>query len=337
MGDEGRINNQIVLRELPGGQLSVDTFEQATGAVPSPAEGEVLCRTLLLSIDAANRAWMQGATYRGALSPGQVMDGFTLARVEESRADGLAVGEIVECQNGWQDYAVHPARAVAPLEVRGELSHHLGVLGLSGLTAYHGLLDVGRPRPGQTVVTSAAAGAAGNVAAQIARISGCRSVGIAGSDEKCLLLTERLGLDAAVNHRSPDFRADLKAACPDGIDVYFDNTGGEILEAVLFRMNQGGAIACCGVVSQYDTATPASGPRGVPGLLVTKRLRMEGFIVMDYADRRDHALADLAGWVADGRLVVLEDPFEGLGSAPEALVDLLAGGNVGKRYVRVAS
>jgi len=336
MGDE-QTNHQVLIRELPTAELTVDAFALASGPVPEPAEGEVLCRTLLLSIDAANRAWMQGATYRGALHAGQVMDGFTLARVEESRADGISVGDIVECQNGWQDFAVHPARAVSPVEVMGELSHHLSVLGLSGLTAYHGLLAVGRPVAGQTVVTSAAAGAAGNVVAQIARIRGCRSVGIAGTDEKCRTLVDRLGLDAAVNHHSPEFRTELKAACPDGIDVYFDNTGGDILEAALFRMNQGGVIVCCGVVSQYDTSNPAPGPRGVPGLVVTKRLRMEGFIVMDFADGHRAAVEELAGWIDSGELQVLEDPYDGLESAPEALVDLLAGGNVGKRFVRVAT
>jgi len=336
MGDE-QTNNQVLIRELPTAELTVDAFELATGPVPEPADGEVLCRTLLLSIDAANRAWMQGATYRGALSAGQVMDGFTLARVEDSKADGISVGDIVECQNGWQDLAVHPARAVSRVELRGELSHHLSVLGVSGLTAYHGLLGVGRPVARQTVVTSAAAGAAGNVAAQIARIVGCRSVGVAGTDEKCRMLVDDLGLDAAINHRSPEFRTELKAACPDGIDVYFDNTGGDILEAALFRMNQGGTIVCCGVVSQYDTSSPAPGPRGVPGLLVTKRLRMEGFIVMDFADGHGAAIEELAGWIDSGELRVLEDPYDGLESAPEALVDLLAGGNVGKRFVRVAS
>jgi NADPH-dependent curcumin reductase CurA len=174
------------------------------------------------------------------------------------------------------------------------------------------------------------------VAGQIAKLEGCRVVGTASTDEKCAALTERLGFDAAVNYRADDFRAALKAACPDVIDIYFDNTGGDVLGAALFRMNVGGRIVCCGVVSQYDTASPDPGPRGVPGLLVNKRLRMEGFLLFDFAKRYAEARAALAGWVSEGKLQVIEDRFEGLEQAPRALVDLLAGGNLGKRTVHVA-
>jgi len=212
----------------------------------------------------------------------------------------------------------------------------MSVLGMTGATAYFGLLDLGKPQPGETVVVSAAAGAVGSIVGQIAKLKGCRVVGIAGSDEKCAWLTDELGFDAAINYRSEHVADAVRAACPNGVDVFFDNTGGPVLEAALSRMNQGGRIVCCGVVSQYDTANPAPGPRGVPGLLVTKRLRMEGFIVMDYFADRAAAESELAGSVADGRLRVVEDVIPGLEHAPAALVGLLAGDNIGKRMVRVS-
>ena len=212
----------------------------------------------------------------------------------------------------------------------------MSVFGLTGLTAYFGLFDVGRPRSGETVLVSAAAGATGNVAGQLARIAGCRVVGTAGTDEKCAWLTDELGFDAAINYKTETVRRSIKDSCPDGIDIYFDNTGGDILEAALFRMNRGGRVVCCGVVSQYDTNDPSPGPRGVPGLIVTKRLRMEGFIVMDFLDRRDVATKALQSWVDSGQVVVREEILEGLEGAPAGLVGLLRGDNIGKRIIRVA-
>jgi NADPH-dependent curcumin reductase CurA len=225
---------------------------------------------------------------------------------------------------------------VRVFEPLGPLPRHLSVLGATGLTAYFGLFDVGRPEPGETVVVSAAAGATGSIVGQLARIHGCHVVGVAGSAEKNRWLVDELGFDAAVDYKAEDFRAQLKAACPDGVDVYFDNTGGAVLAAVLFRMNLRGRIVCCGVVSQYDTSTPEPGPFGIPGLLVTKRVRMEGFLVFDYDDRRDEALAALAGWLESGDLIATEDVLEGLEQAPAGLVGLLAGDNLGKRMVHVA-
>ncbi|MCZ6617084.1 MAG: NADP-dependent oxidoreductase, partial [Gammaproteobacteria bacterium] len=201
----------------------------------------------------------------------------------------------------------------------GDPARYLGVLGGTGLTAYFGLFKVGEPASGETVVVSAAAGAVGHLA-----------------DEKCHQLVTELGFDAAVNYREDGFRQAFKEACPGGIDVYFDNTGGEILGSALFRMNQNGRIVCCGVVSQYDTLNPASGPRGVPGLLVNKRLRMQGFLVFDYIEEYETARFEIKNWLANGELKTWEDAYEGLESAPRALVDLLAGGNIGKRIVRVA-
>jgi NADPH-dependent curcumin reductase CurA len=329
-------NRQILVKELPEGPLEERHFELREGPIPTPGDGEVLTRTIYLSLDPANRAWMRGATYRAPVAAGEVMAGFTVAEVVDSRDPGFRPGELVECGSGWQEHAVHPARALSRLEPRGPLSHHLSVLGGTGLTAYFGLLEIGRPREGETVVVSAAAGATGSVAGQIARIQGCRTVGLAGSDEKCAWLTGELGFDAAINYKTEEVRQALKEHCPDGIDVYFDNTGGEILEAALSRMNLRGRVVCSGVVSQYDTAAPAPGPRGVPGLVVTKRLRMEGFIVSDFFRQRAEATDQLAGWIADGQLVVREDILEGIEAAPRGLIGLLRGENIGKRMVRVA-
>ena len=328
-------NRQILVKELPEGPLEERHFELREGPIPTPGDGEVLTRTIYLSLDPANRAWMRGATYRAPVEAGQVMAGFTVAEVVDSRDPGFRPGDLVECGSGWQEHAVHPVKALSRLEPRGPLSHHLSVLGGTGLTAYFGLLKIGRPRKGETVVVSAAAGATGSVAGQIARIQGCRTVGLAGSDEKCAWLTGELGFDAAINYKTGEVRQALKEHCPDGIDVYFDNTGGEILEAALSRMNLRGRVVCSGVVSQYDTAAPAPGPRGVPGLVVTKRLRMEGFIVSDFFRQRAEATEQLAGWIADGQLVVREDILEGIEAAPRGLIGLLRGENIGKRMVRV--
>ena len=329
------VNRQIVVAELPSGPLEERHFETKETPVPEPGEGEALTRTIYLSIDPANRAWMQGATYREAIKQGDVMHGFTLSEVVKSNAPDLAPGDLVEGMSGWQEYSVQSAKALAKIENHGSLTNQVSVLGVTGLTAYFGLLEVARPKEGETVVVSAAAGAVGNVVGQIAKIKGCRVVGIAGSDEKCKWITSDLGFDAGINYKTEKVFGALKKNCPDGIDVYFDNVGGEILEAALFQMNLHGRIACCGVVSQYDTATPGPGPRGVPGLLVTKRLRMEGFIVMDYFKKRAAATKELAGWIADGRLQVREDILEGLESAPGGLIGLLHGENIGKRMVRV--
>jgi NADPH-dependent curcumin reductase CurA len=288
-----------------------------------------------VSLDAANRAWMQGATYRSALKAGDVMAGGALAEVVESRAASLTPGDLVFADTGWQEYAVLPARHLSKLPRVEPLTHLLSVYGVAGLTAYFGLLERGRPEAGETVAVSAAAGSVGSIVGQIARIKGCRTVGIAGGAAKGALLTRDLGFDAAVDYKAGDTRRALRAACPDGIDVYFDNVGGEVLEACLFNMSNHGRIACCGAVSQYDGAAPPHGPRGVPGLIVTKRLTLTGFVVMDFYDKRDAALADLRGWVESGALKVREDVIDGLENLPSALIGLLAGENVGKRMVKV--
>ena len=330
-------NRQIVITALPQGKLEPDHFALRSVAAPEPDAGEVLCRTLALTVGAGQRAGLQGsASYAGAPRTGIVMGGSAVARVEESNADAVPVGALVTCPAGWQDYSLHKAGAVQVVESGGDPAHHLGVYGTNGLTAYFGLFDLGEPKARQTLVVSAAAGSVGHLVGQMAKISGCRVVGVAGSDAKCRLLTDKLGFDAAVNHRSPDFRGDFREACGDGIDIYFDNTGGEILGGALRRMKAHGRIVCCGVVSQYDTSDPAPGPRGIPGLLVNNRVRMEGFLVFDYANRYAEARAQMREWVESGTLKPLQDEFQGLEEAPRAFIDMLAGGNVGTRIVRVA-
>ena len=215
------------------------------------------------------------------------------------------------------------------------MTHLLSVFGIAGLTAYFGLLEVGKPKAGETVVVSAAAGSVGSIVGQIAKIKGCRAVGIAGGKDKCNWLTSELGFDAAVDYKDGAAFKALRAAAPKGIDVYFDNVGGDILEACLPQMNNYGRIACCGAISQYDGAPSPTGPRGVPGLIVVKRLIMQGFIVMDFMDQRDKALSDLQSWVASGKLKVQEDIINGLENTPKALIGLLAGENRGKRMIKV--
>jgi NADPH-dependent curcumin reductase CurA len=289
----------------------------------------------MLSLDPANRAWMMGKTYRDALQPGQVMSGFAIGEVVDSQAAGLAPGDIVEGDWGWQDYAALPAKRLTKRTIKAPLELLIGPLSITGLTAYFGLLEVGQPKPGDTVLVSAAAGAVGTMVGQIARLAGCRVVGTAGRQDKCDWLVRELGFDAAVDYKAGGVRRALAAACPAGIDVYFDNTGGAVLDAALSLMNLRGRIACCGNVSQYDVEKPAPGPMAVPGLVVTKRLRMEGFIVMDFFDRRAEAETRLARWVEEGRIKAIVDVVDGLERAPEALIGLFEGKNRGKMAVRV--
>ena len=334
-------NRQIIIDSLPTDRLEPENYALRTVEVPAPGDGEVLCRTLAITIGAGQRAGLQGsASYAGAPRAGMVMGGTAVARVEASNADSVPVGALVVCPAGWQDYSVHAAskvRVVDGVDDAGDSAHQLGVYGTNGLTAYFGLFDVGEPKEGQTVLVSAAAGSVGHLVGQMAKIAGCRVVGVAGGEAKCRLLTEELGFDAAVDYKSPNFRLEFKEALPERIDIYFDNTGGEVLGGALRRMRVGGRIVCCGVVSQYDTSNPSSGPRGVPGLLINFRVRMEGFLVFDYAKRYPEAWSRMREWVEAGKLVPKQDVFEGLEKAPEAFVDLLAGGNVGTRIVRVAS
>jgi NADPH-dependent curcumin reductase CurA len=330
------MNRQWLYAKQPVGKIAKDTFEWRETAIPEPRDGEVLVRTRMLSLDPANRAWMMGKTYRDALEPGQVMSGFTIGEVVESRAPGLAKGDIVEGDWGWQDYAALTPRQLTKRTAKAPLELMIGPLSVTGLTAYFGLLEVGRPKPGDTVLVSAAAGAVGSMVGQIAKIAGCRVIGTAGGKEKCDWLVRELGFDAAVDYKAGNVRRAIAEAAPNGIDVYFDNTGGPVLDIALFLMNLRGRVVCCGNVSQYDAEKPAPGPMTVPGLVVVKRIRMEGFIVTDFYDRRAEAEARLARWIAEGRIKAELDIFDGLERAPEALIGLFEGNNRGKRAVRVS-
>ena len=325
---------QIVVKDLPKGKLEPHHFELQEVDQPVPADGEVLARVILMSIDAANRGWLKGATYRAAVNAGDAMPTYAVCEVVQSKSNRLAPGDIVLTEATWSDYVTAPAHKVMKMPRVPHLTNLLSVFGIAGKTAFHGLLQIGEPLAGETIVVSAAAGSVGGYVGQIGKALGCRVVGIAGGPDKCAYVTNDLGFDACVDYKAGNVFKDLRAACPDGIDVYFDNVGGDILETALNLMNERGRVVCCGAISQYDGDT-ATGPRNLPGVVVVKRLRMQGFIVMDFAADDAKATRALQAWMAQGKIKVTEDIVEGLENAPHALIGLLAGDNVGKRMVRV--
>jgi len=333
-----RKNRQWLLARRPSGPVSAEDFRLETHPAPVPAEGEVLVRNLYLSVDPTQRTWIAGDTYLPAVRIGDVMRSFAAAEVVESRHPGFEPGQLVQGLFGWQDYALaRPGSPSAPTRLPSgvPLENALSALGLTGLTAYFGLLEVGKPRPGETVVVSGAAGATGSVAGQIARILGCRVVGIAGGAEKCRWITSELGFDAAIDHRAGDVAARLRETCPGGIDVYFDNVGGEILDAALARLALRGRVVLCGGISQYDAGGPPTGPRNYLNLVV-QRGRMEGFLVLDYLPRASEAVKALGGWLREGKLKDRVDVAVGLENAPATLARLFRGANTGKQLLRVA-
>ncbi|MFK3764171.1 NADP-dependent oxidoreductase [Serratia ureilytica] len=329
-------NRQIILGTLPQGKLTVDCFQTREAPMPIPGPEEVLLRTLYVPLDAASRAWMQGVTYRSGLQVGDIMAATALAEVVESRSPLLAAGDIVLAETGWQTFTALPAAEALKQPNIVPHTHLLSVYGVPGLTAYFGLLECGHPKAGETVVVSAAAGAVGMFAGQIARLHGCRTVGIAGGAAKTALLTDRLGFDAAIDYKAENLHDALRRSCPDGIDVLFDNVGGDVLAACVPHMAKQGRIVCCGAVSQYDTASPPATPAGIPGLLIVNSLTMRGFLLADFLQRQEQALAALTAWVAEEKLAVIEDLITGFELLPAALVGLLAGENIGKRIVQVA-
>lgn len=323
-------NHQWIFLRNPEGAVTPDIFEWRAADVPAVSAGQVLVRNRMLSLDPANRAWMRGPTYRQQVMPGDVMHGFTVSEVVESADPAFTPGDIVETMGGWQDYALLPASELTKRDKSVPLSHLTGVYSITGLTAYFGLIEVGAVKAGDTVVISAAAGAVGCVAGQIARNLGARVVGIAGGADKCAWLKDNLGFDAAVDYKDEGFRAALKQASPDGIDVYFDNVGGTVLDAALRMMNIKGRIVCCGAVANYDIGGKPYVSPLLPGVLVAKRIRMEGFIVLDHMERRAAAEARMKQWIEAGTLKPVMDLSDGLEKAPETLIRLLAGGNKGK-------
>jgi NADPH-dependent curcumin reductase CurA len=334
-------NRQIRLHRRPVGPPTLDCFTIQDSAVAAPRNGEVLRRTIYLSLDPYMRGWMDDRplSYAPPIVPvglGEVMVGGTVSEVLESNDATFSPGDVVLGRDGWQQYATSPATGLRKLDSHAApISTALGVLGMPGFTAYIGLLEIGRVRLGETVVVSAAAGAIGSVVGQIARLKGCRAVGIVGSDEKSALLVNELGFDAAVNRRAPDFRGALARACPNGIDVYFENVGGPVLSAVLQLVNRGARIPLCGLISQYNAVEPPAGPDLGP--LLANRALIQGFIIDDHLDRFPEFLADCGAWLRRGELRCREDTVEGIDAAPEAFIGLFEGRNVGKLLVRVST
>jgi NADPH-dependent curcumin reductase len=333
-----QVNRQWLLKNRPSGMVDVSDFEWSEGDVPEPAEGEFLVRNLYLSLDPAMRTWMTAMrSYIPPVEIGEVMRGACVAEVLESRHDGYEAGERVLGTFGWQDYAVTDGGGAIPVNKVPEgvpPTMPLGVLGITSLTAYFGLKEIGKLQEGETVVVSGAAGATGSVAGQLAKRWGCRVIGIAGGSEKCEWLTGELGFDAAIDYKGEDVSKRLSKLCPRGLDVFFDNVGGEILESALANLAWHARIILCGSISNYNADVP-HGPRNYMNLLV-RRSRMEGFVVFDYFPRTEEAMAELVPMVTDGTLRYREDIREGLESAPEALVDLYTGGNRGKLLVKIA-
>ncbi len=332
----GAMNRQILLRRRPTGAPTPADFETVETPVPAPAAGEILCRTIYLSLDPYMRGRMnEGRSYAASVELGQVMVGGTVGQVVESRDPAFAPGDVVVGYHGWQTHAVSRATAVRKLDpAQAPISTALGVLGMPGMTAYVGLLDIGRPKPGETVVVSAASGAVGSAVGQIARIKGCRAVGVAGTAAKCEYVVRELGFDACVNYRTQELLPALRAACPNGIDVYFDNVGGAVLAAALRLINQNARVPLCGLISQYNATELPPGPNLFP--VLANRALIKGFIVSDHPDRLGAFLTDCTGWVREGRLRHREDIVDGLEAAPGALIGLLEGRNFGKLVVRVS-
>ncbi len=329
---------QVLLAARPEGLPKESDFDVISGPIPTTAEGDVLVRTLLLSLDPAMRGWMDDRkSYLPPVQLGEVMRGLAVAEVVESDDPAFRPGQRVSALTGWQEYASLPSRELTPVPDGVPLPLALGPLGMTGMTAYFGLLDVGQPKPGETVLVSGAAGAVGSLVGQIAKIKGCRVVGVAGADDKCRWLTDELGFDAAVNYKTAtDLPNNLKEACPDGVDVYFDNVGGPLLDIALGLINQRARVAICGAISIYNAVEPPPGPANYLSLLVN-RARMQGFIVFDYARRYGEAVGDISRWLEEGKIKARYDIVEGLKNAPRALLRLFDGSNRGKLIVRAGS
>jgi NADPH-dependent curcumin reductase CurA len=331
------MNRQLVLKRRPEGLVGPGDVESIEVEVPALAEGEALMRNVYLGMDATVRTWMNsGEGYLPALEIGEVVRCSAAGVVVASRSDAYDEGDLVISLNGWQEYGVcRDDVFTTRLEPGTSLLPMMSVFGSTGAAAYFGMLDIGQPRPGETVVVSAAGGATGSIAGQIAKILGCRVVGIAGSDEKCRWVVDELGFDACINHRTDDLAAALKETCPDRVDVYFDNVGGRILDAVLGGLNLGGRVVLCGAISVYNETGRPSGPANYLNL-ISRRGRMEGFITLDHWDRFPECMAQLREWADEGRLRWREELLDGLEQCPDALNMLFTGGNTGKVIVQVS-
>lgn len=335
-------NLRVLLANRPNGQPTPQDFRLEQAPRPEPADGQLLLEILYLSLDPYMRGRMSAAkSYAEPVPIGGLMEGGTVARVLASRHPGFAEGDVVLSHSGWQRFALSDGTGLRKLDpAEAPVSTALGVLGMPGFTAYAGLLTIGRPKPGETVVVAAASGPVGATVGQIARIKGARAVGIAGGAEKCAYVRDELGFDAVVDHRAPHFAADLQAACPDGIDVYFENVGGHVWDAVFPLLNTFARVPVCGLIAQYNDGPDArSGPDRLPAVMrevLSKSLTLRGFIQREFADQRAAFQNDVAAWIRDGRIRYREDIVDGLENAPEAFIGLLQGRNFGKLVIRVA-
>ncbi|AUX92838.1 NADP-dependent oxidoreductase [Mixta gaviniae] len=337
-------NRRVILASRPHGAPTEANFRIDTQPVPTPGEGQLLLRTVYLSLDPYMRGRMSDApSYVEPFAVDDVLGGGTVAIVEQSQHADYQPGDWVVSQSGWQDYALSDGKGLVKLQgpVLDHPSWGLSLLGMTGFTAYMGLLDIGNPQPGETVVVAAATGAVGSVVGQIAKLKGCKVVGIAGGAEKCRYATETLGFDHCVDHRQADLADQLKQRCPDGIDVYFENVGGNVFNAVLPLMNTKGRIPVCGLIADYNSTDLPEGRDHLPLLqsaILRKRLRVQGFIInQDYGDRFDEFFRQMSQWVAEDRLVFREHIVDDLENAPEAFTGMLEGKNFGKLVVRVAA
>src|SRR4051794_8761648 len=332
-----KTHRRVVLGDRPPREPAESDFRVEEVPMPEPKHGEVLVKVAYLSLDPYQRGRMRdAASYSAPVGLGEVMTGGIVGEVVESHNPRFAVGDIVEDRLGWQEYAIGGAATMRKGDPSlAPFSAANGVLGMPGMTAYFGLLDVGQPKPGETIVVSAASGAVGQVVGQIAKIMGCRVVGIAGGAKKCAFVKDEIGFDACVDYKAEkDLDAALRAACPNGIDVYFDNVGGEISDAVLRNINFFGRVALCGSISQYNATTPPMGPR-LLGTFVGKRVRAQGFIVTDFATKYEPAMRQMGSWIKSGRLKYREDVVQGIDKAPRAFIGLLRGENFGKMLVKM--
>jgi len=341
MTKDTSLNHRIVLNSRPDGAPTPQDFRMETENAPVPGDGQVLLRTLFLSLDPYMRGRMSdGPSYAAPVALNATMVGGTVSRVERSNHPKFKPGQIVLSNAGWQTYAVSDGSDLLPVETADHPSHALSLLGMPGFTAWHGLLKIGAPRPGETVVVAAASGPVGSIVGQIAKIKGARVVGIAGGAEKCRYVIDELGFDACLDRRDAGLAQSLSTACPDGIDVYFENVGGDVFDAVLPLLNVGARMPLCGLVSQYNDRGAKSGVNRLPGFMMTllaKRIRVQGFIIGDhYADEHAAFVGEMKQWVADGKVKLREDIVDGLENAPEAFIGLLQGKNFGKLVVKVS-
>lgn len=333
------MNRQITLTAHPVGYPKASDFTLVETAIPTPEDGQVLVKTLYLSVDPYMRGRInQAKSYAANVQIGEVIVGGVVAEVVTSKHADFQAGDIVNAHIGWQEYGVASGGDLRKIEPGiAPISTGIGILGMPGLTAYFGLLEVGKLQDGETVFVSGAAGAVGSVVGQIAKIKGCRVIGTAGSDEKVAYILDELGFDAAFNYKNvSDYTAKLAELCPDGIDVYFDNVGGQITDAVFPNLRVKGRVAICGQISQYNLENPEVGPRFL-WYLITKRARIEGFLVTEFAARHAEALVQMGEWVREGKLKYRETVAEGgIEAAPAAFISMLKGGNIGKQLVRIA-